>query len=152
LLNLDYNRPETPPNTPQRAQAAARQNERNNRILDSPQQHRIPHNPGLIHVEPLHFNHIPIPLPPGNQVVPDDPDDPFALPAPNNYTHLPPHLAQQLHNLPAFPAQGRGRGRGRGQGHVAPVSVYFAFILFIHIWISLCLLNIIICLNIWLSN
>jgi hypothetical protein len=47
---LDFNvdtgftyRDETPPNTPQRARIVAQQNERDNRFLDSPQHHRLPH-------------------------------------------------------------------------------------------------------------
>ena len=31
------------------------------------------------------------------------------------YSHLPPHLAQQLAALPPMPQRGRGRGKGRGR-------------------------------------
>ena len=105
-------RPETPPNTPQRAQAAARQLERNTRTLDSPQHHPIPHQPVPPLIQPLQYNNVPIPqmplLPPNGIIQ----DDPFALPAPvpgpvhlngHIYQHLPQHLAQQLQNLPALP-------------------------------------------------
>ena len=122
-------RPETPPNTPQWARAAARQNEHNNRTLDSPQHHRAPHQPVQPHIEPLHFNDVPMPHLGGNPIVPDDP---FALPGPipgpahfngQQYGHLPQHLAQQLQNLPALPPV-----RRRGHGHVPPVSLlFFAF-------------------------
>src|SRR5271168_352284 len=114
-------RPETPPNTPQRVRAAARQNERNNRTLDSPQHHRTPHQPLHPRIPPLQFNNVPVPQapPPPQDAIP--PDDPFAQPAPvhfngHQYHHLPPELAQGLQNLNALPS-GRGRGRGRGRGH-----------------------------------
>jgi len=73
-------RAETPPNTPQRARATARENDRNNRNLDSPEQRRIPHNPVFAPIAPLHFNNVPIPQVapfPGYAIVQDDP---FALP------------------------------------------------------------------------
>jgi hypothetical protein len=119
LIYLKY-RPETPPNTPQRARAAARQNERDNRNLDSPQHRRTPHQANPPQIAPLQYN-LPIsqPLPlPGNSIIPDDP---FAAPpAPvqqyQHLPHLPQHLAHQLQNLPAL-APGRGRGRGRGNGN-----------------------------------
>ena len=41
FLLIQY-RPQTPPNSPQRAQAALRQQERHNRILGSPEHHRAP--------------------------------------------------------------------------------------------------------------
>lgn len=140
---LFENRPETPPNTPQRAQAAARQNERDNRNIDSPELRRIPHNAGPPpHIPPINLP-IPHPLPiPENLMIPDDP---FGPPPPvQQYQHLPQHLAEQLQQLPALaPAPGRGRGRGRGRGHVQengnnnlipaiPVSVNFL------IYISFC--------------
>jgi hypothetical protein len=126
---IDLIRDQTPPNTPQRARAATRQNERNSRNLDSPEQRRIPQNPVFPQIAPIHFDNVPIPqLPPVpvNAIVPDDP---FALPpAPvylngREYRNLPQNLAEQVQNLAAFPAAGRGRGRGRGQ--LPPVSVLF---------------------------
>ena len=104
-------RPETPPNTPQRARIAAQQHERTNRILDSPQRHRTPH------IAPLRFNNAPLPLPLPNTNIPDDPFAPAPGPVHFNgqqYNNLPPHLAQQLQNLPA---------------HQGPVSCLFYFIL-----------------------
>jgi hypothetical protein len=127
-------RPETPPNTPQRAQAAARQLERNTRTLDSPQHHPIPHQPVPPVIQPLHYNNVPMPhmpLLPANGIIPDDP---FALPAPvpgpvhlngHIYQHLPQHLAQQLQNLPALPP-----ARGRGHGQLPPVSLIFLLVFY----------------------
>src|SRR5277367_1626206 len=93
---------ETPPNTPQRARALARQNERTNRTMDSPELRRTPQNPGPPPhppIAPLQF-HIPIPPAPPVPANAPVPDDPFA-PAPvQQYQHLPQHLAQQLLNLP----------------------------------------------------
>jgi hypothetical protein len=112
---------ETPPNTPQRARAAARQNERTNRNLDSPEHRRTPDHPDHPPIAPLQFN-IPIPQPvpfPRNAVIPDDPFAPAPAPV-QQYRHLPQHLAQQLQNLPALAPV---RGRGRGRGHLVPVSV-----------------------------
>jgi hypothetical protein len=78
-------RSETPPNTPQRARAAARQNERDNRNLNSPQHRRIP-QPGPSHIPPLQLPIPPLQLPnpqplpvPGNA----DADDPFGPPVQN---------------------------------------------------------------------
>ena len=108
---------ETPPGTPQRARAAAHQNERDNHNLDSPEHHRIPHhaNPPLL--IPLLILPIPQHLPlPENMAILDDPFGPPPPPA-QQYQHLPQHLAEQLQNLPALaPAPGRGRGAGRGRG------------------------------------
>ena len=129
ILFIYFNcRPETPPNTPQRARAAARQNERDNRNLDSPQHRRTPHHAGPPQIPPLQYNNLTIPqaLPfPGNAIIPDDPFAPPPPPPVQQYQHLPQHLAQQLQNLPPLaPA----RGRGRGHGHLVPVSVQVHFI------------------------
>ena len=76
LIYMKY-RPETPPNTPQHAQAAAHQTECDNHNLDSPQHCHTSHaDPPQI--PPLQFNNIPIPQAP---LLPD-PDDPFAPPPP----------------------------------------------------------------------
>ena len=131
LIYMKY-RPETPPNTPRCAQAAACQTESDNCNLDSPQHRHTPHaNPPQI--PPLQFNNIPIPQAP---LLPD-PDDPFAPPPPpvQQYQHLPQHLAQQLQNLPALaPARGHGHGHGHGIGidndHLVPVSVNVSTYLF----------------------
>jgi hypothetical protein len=114
-------RPETPPNTPQRARAAARQNERDQRNLDSPEQRQIPHNANPSpYIPPLN---LPIPQPPLFAENMPLLDDPFGPPPPpvQQYQHLPQDLAEQLQNLPALapaPGCGRGRGRGRGRGQV----------------------------------
>jgi hypothetical protein len=106
-------RPETPPNTPQRARSAARQNERENRNLDSPEHRRTPHHSGPAQIPPLQLPIPPAPPVPGNATVPDDPFGPPPAPIQfdgRQYRHLPQHLAQQIQNLPAA-------------GHSVPVSV-----------------------------
>ena len=124
-------RDQTPPNTPQRVRTAARQSERDNRTLDSPEHRRIPDQPIFPQIQPLQFNNIPVPqlLPP-----PQNPiaiDDPFGLPAinPQQYQHLPPDIAQRLATLPPLqPVQGRGRGRGRGNRPLPPpVCIFYLF-------------------------
>jgi len=138
---------QTPPNTPRRNQALARQAERDDRILDSPQHHRTPHH---IRTERLAHDH-PVPPPifhaPNNIPLVAGPvqhDNPFNanyVPPPV-YQHLPQDLAQRYAALPPLrPVRGRGRGhgRGRGRGHIpvpimdpiipAPPNVYIYFIL-----------------------
>ena len=80
FIYLKY-RPETPSNTPQRARAAACQNEHDQRNLDSPEHRRIPHNADSPpHIPPLQLpiaplqHPIPQPLP-----VPENADDSFGL-------------------------------------------------------------------------
>ena len=126
FIHLEY-RPETPPNTPQGARAAAHQNEHDNRNLDSPEHHCIHNNPYPPQIPPLQYN-LPIPQAPP---LPGNADDPFALPpAPvhfngHQYQNLHQHLAQQLQNLPALPPVHlqHGRGRGHGQNHAQLPSV-----------------------------
>ena len=131
-------RPETPPNTPQWAHAAACQNEQDNCNLDSPEHRRIPHHTDPPLIPPLL---LPIPQPPpvaGNPIIPDDP---FGPPVQNvsinclyemmsltnigkqQYNHLPAHLTQQLAALPPLPVL---RGRARGQ-HPPPPPVSDVF-------------------------
>jgi hypothetical protein len=133
-------RSETPPNTPQRARAASRQNERDNRNMDSPQHRRTPHHLGPAPIPPLQYNNLPNPQPlllPRNPIIADDPFGPPALNvslnslsemlsliniAKQQYNNLPAHIAQQLADLPPLPVfRGRGRGRGHHPQH-APVS------------------------------
>jgi hypothetical protein len=85
-------RDQTPPTTPERVRTAAQQEERNQRVLDSPENRRTPH-PAIVS-----NNHFVVP--------------PVAAPSVPVYSHLPPHLAQALANLPPLnpPAQ-RGRRR-----------------------------------------
>ena len=151
-------RPETPPNTPQRARAAARQNERDHRHLDSPEHRRIPHNADPPpHIPPLN---LPIPQPPPFPENMANLDDPFGPPPPpvQQYQNLPQHLAQQFQNLPALaPVRGRGRGRGHGHGHdphngIDHVSVKISIYLFLLIGTFISSHNIIICLLIWPNN
>lgn len=104
----------TPPNTPQRARNAARQQERDQRIMNTPQHRRIP---------------APLLNPPAPAPAPFD--DPFLVapamaPVALNgqvYHNLPPELAAQVAALqrPPSPAH-RGRGRGRGQGVAVQVA------------------------------
>lgn len=127
-IYLKY-RPETPPNTPQRARAAARQNERDNRDLDSPQHRRTPHHADAPQIPRLQYNNPPLPqapLFPGNAIIPDDPFAPPSAPVHFNgqeYQNLPQHLAQQLQNLPALAPVGRGRGYAHTRAHLVPVSI-----------------------------
>jgi hypothetical protein len=152
-LLLNKYRDQTPPSTPQRVQEAARQNERDQRVLDSPEQRRIPQDPPPI----PRFTHLPAnlaqqlaELPPLRQrgrrrqapdsIVPAPvPAPAFALapaftpapaPAPYHYEHLPDHLAQQLAALPSFPQRGRIR---RGYSRNIPVLPHVCFFIFIFI-------------------
>ena len=76
-LILLYIRPETPPNTPQRARIAAQRSERDSRVLDSPEHRRLS-EPHSSRTPPprLNFPNIPTPLP----AVPNSSVDPFAAP------------------------------------------------------------------------
>ena len=106
---------QTPPTTPERVQSSAQQNEREQRVLDSPEHHRTPHQVRMARlgaaVPPIPA---PVFLPP--PVVPP--------PAPV-YRHLPAGLAQDFVALPPLVQHGRGRGRGRGRGTV-PAPIPFA--------------------------
>lgn len=119
----------TPPNTPRRNQALARQAERDDRTLDSPQRHWTPHHirlernanivppPPPIFYDPLH-------IPPA-AAGPFQHDDPFIInhpPLPPVYQHLPQDLAQRYAALPPLRPT-RGRGRGRGQHPVPPNAI-----------------------------
>ena len=113
-------RPETPPNTPQQARAAAHQNECDNCNLDSQEHCCVPHHANPPPFIPPLILPIPQPLPlPENMAIPDDPSlPPPPLPPVQQYHHLPDNLAQQLQNLPALaPARGRSHGRGHGHGN-----------------------------------
>ena len=118
-------RAETPPNTPQRARASARENERNSRNLDTPQHRRTPHGAIQPQIVPLQFNNAPIPPVPApayHPIIQDDPFAPLAGPVHHNgqqFNNLPQYLAHQLQNLPPLPAAGHGRG------HLPPVGLDF---------------------------
>ena len=110
---------QTPPNTPRRNQALARQAEWDDHILDSPQHHRTPHHVRMERMAPAvppPLFHAPHNIPP--VAGPVQHDDPFNVnyaqpPVPPVYQHLPPDLAQRLAALPPLiPVHGRGRGRG----------------------------------------
>ena len=87
---MDYRDP-TPPTTPEHFRNAAQQNERDQRVLDSPEHHRTPHHVRIarlgVHVPP------PVFMPPA--IVPPPPPPPAPI-----YSHLPAHLAQQYAALP----------------------------------------------------
>ena len=100
-------RPETPPNTPQRARIFAQQAECDSRVLDSPEYHRLS-EPHSSHIPPPRLNlpNVPAPMP----AVPNNSVDPFAShgqPVVYNgqtYNHLPPELAARMAALTAMPA------------------------------------------------
>jgi hypothetical protein len=96
-LTFEY-RDNTPPSTPERVRAAAQQYERDQRVMDSPEQRRIPHPPP------------PFPMVP-----------PMVPPPIPQFSHLPANLQQQLAALPPLNPVRGGRGRGRGRGRGAPV-------------------------------
>jgi hypothetical protein len=98
---LGYIRDQTPPTTPERVRNVAQRSERDQRVLESPEYHRTPHN---VRMARLGASVPPVPLPPTN----------LPPPAPV-YSHLPPHLAQQYAALPPL--------HPRRQASVAPVSV-----------------------------
>ena len=136
LSNLNK-RSETPPNTPQRARAAARDSERNSRTLDSPQHRRTPHQPVHPVIPPLRFNNIPVPQvplprnpPPQNPPPPQNaipPDNLFAPRAPvyfngRLYYNLDPGLAQQVQNV------------NQAHGNPLPVSIFCFFFLCFYVF------------------
>ena len=96
---------ETPPTTPERTRTAAQQEERNQRIMNSPEQHRIPDRS----------------FPPAPVYVPPPPAPAPAPIATTSYNNLPPDLAQQLANLPDFPKPGR-HGRPRKNIHAPALA------------------------------
>jgi len=105
-------RPETPPNTPQRARIAAQQSERDRRVLDSPEHRRLsePHN-NRIPPPRLNLPNIPGPFP----AVSNNNADPFVAPGQptvyngQTYNHLPPDLAARMAAMPAMPARRQRR-------------------------------------------
>jgi hypothetical protein len=111
---------QTPPNTPRRNQALARQAERDDQTLDSPQ--RTPHH---VRMERLEHAVVPPPIFPAPDISiapgPIQHEDPFNAnyaPLRPIYQHLPQDLAQRYAALPPLrPTRGRGRGRGRGYGN-----------------------------------
>ncbi len=84
--------PSTPPTSPQRYQQAARDQERNQHLIGSPEQRRTPANPSR------------------------PPSPPPVIVGGHELRHLPFDLRLQLANIPPhqpLPTRGRGRGRGR---------------------------------------
>ena len=121
-------RPETPPNTPQRARNAAHQHERNQRIMDSPQNRRSP-NPQRVYIPPLQFGipqlHAPLnhgdPFGGGPMLPPAPPVAPAsAIYNGHTYHHLPPDLVAHMAALPAAPAPLRRARRNQRAPLPAP--------------------------------
>ena len=135
-------RDQTPPTTPERVRNEAQRNERDQRVLESPEYHRSPHQVRMARlgasVPPPPFD-VPPPAPVYRNLPPDlarmyaalPPLQPtrrasvapqlapafVPLPPVTHYQHLSSDLAQQLAALPPLIPQGRGRGRGRGRGN-----------------------------------
>ncbi len=116
MSNFIFHRTETPPNTPQHAQIASQNQERANRVLESPKIRCTP-RPTIQHpfIPPLNFGPVNIPIA-QNAPIAEDSFLPPA-PAPPQYQHLPPALAQQLAALPPMPAP---VCRGRHRQHQPP--------------------------------
>jgi hypothetical protein len=110
---------DSPPNTPQRQQNAEREQERENRILGSPENRRMP--------QPLQ-NHLPIPfhldMPPGPPL-PASQNDPFQI---VNYGGQPLALTQRtaaaVNALPPLAPPLCHRGRA---GAPVTVNIYIFF-------------------------
>jgi hypothetical protein len=100
---LGYIRDPTPPTTPERVRNVAQRNERDQRVLDSPEHHRTPH-----HVRIARLGVSVPPIPPPVFMPP-----PIAPPPAPLYSHLPAHLAEQYAALPPL--------NPRRQALVAPV-------------------------------
>lgn len=109
-LKIVFCRNQTPPTTPERVRTAAQQNERIQRVLDSPENRRIPSG---------RYSHLPVDL--AQQLAALQPLHNFQSDSTvastsrpmGNYQHLPANLAQQLAALPPMPSRGRGGYRGR---------------------------------------
>ena len=117
-------RPETPPNTPQRARISSQNRERVNWVLESPQIRRTPHS-ATQHpaIPPLNFGPaVNIPILQNAAMA----EDPFQMPppAPAQYQYLPPALAQQLAALPPMPPPVHRRRRQRHQPSPPPFENY----------------------------
>jgi hypothetical protein len=118
----------TPPTSPQHHQAAARQAERDSRVMGSPDQRRIPAAPPT--------SVVPAPMPPSTSVVPA-PVPPSASTSTTvdgqTYHHLPPALAAMAAALNTTSVIPRRRGRTPAAIAVVPSTVSFYFIYLIDI-------------------
>ena len=121
---MDYIRYQT---TPERVRTEAQRNERDQRVLDSPEHHRTPHQ---VRIERLGASVPPIRPP---IFMPQAP--PIVPPPAPVYSNLPAHLAQQYAALPPL--------QPRRQASVAPVPplqpapplapvTNFYFLLYLH--------------------
>ena len=97
---MGYIRDQTPVTTPECVRNVAQQNECDQRVLDSPEYHRTPHNVRMAWL---------------GASIPPVPPPVFVPPPAPVYSHLPPHLAQQYAALPPL--------HPRRQASVAPVPV-----------------------------
>ena len=97
---MGYIRDQTPPTTPERVRNAAQRSEHDQRVLESPEYHRTPHNVRIAR---------------SGASVPPVPPPAFMPPPAPVYSHLPPHLAQQYAALPPL--------HPRRQASVAPLPV-----------------------------
>jgi hypothetical protein len=116
----------TPPTSPQRHQAAARQAERDSRVMGSPDQRRIPAAPSTSVVPP--------PMPPSTSVVPPPVSPSAQTPTTvdgHTYHHLPPALAAMAAAVNTTPVLPQRRGRGRTPAAIAVVPSTVSFILFV---------------------
>jgi hypothetical protein len=104
----------TPPTSPQRHQAAARQAERDSRVMGSPEQRRIPAAPSTSAAPP-----------PG----PSSARTPTTVDG-QTYHHLPQSLAALAAAVSAIPLAPQRRGRGRTPAASAIALPPVSFILF----------------------
>jgi hypothetical protein len=116
----------TPPTSPQHHQAAARQAERDSRVMGSPDQRKIPAAPSTSVIPPS--------VPPSTPVIP--PPVPPSASTPTTvdgqtYHHLPPALAAMAAALHTTPVVSQRRGRARTPAAFAVVPSPVSFILFI---------------------
>ena len=137
-------RNQTPPTTPQRVRSAAQQNERDSRVLESPEHHRTPHHVRMARLSsvppippPVFMPAVPPPAPIFRNLPPELAQQYAALPplypmrqrsvvpapAPApvlaHYPNLPLDLTWRVAALPPILEQGRGRGRSRGNNIAA---------------------------------
>jgi hypothetical protein len=112
----------TPPTSPQRYQAAARQAERDSRVMGSPDHRRIPAAPPTSVPAASSTSIVPPPMPPSAQT-PTTVDG-------QTYHHLPPALAAMAAAINTTPVVPQRCGRERTPAAIAVVPSTVSFILF----------------------
>jgi hypothetical protein len=105
----------TPPTSPQRHQAAARQAERDSRVMGSPDRRRTPSAPSAPTIPPPGPSSARAPVTFGGQT----------------YHNLPSHLTAMVAALNAAPAVPQRRGRLSAMPVVSPAPVSLFYYLFI---------------------